>query len=245
MSLSNRIEQPDSRARSIDASNIVTTTRVFKVPHPEGYDSLWPIGTIDVSNGTLMRTWCVQGAGFDTIHEEWVATDLNGGVNPTPTIPYDRYEEYTPNSVPVERPLAVRSNYLTKWDWNLYANTSDAETPSWHATATDRSNGTGQQYVWAKDWPGTGWYLIESRTKQTDTFLGWYPVIRRRVWSSSLSYASSALDAVNELHTPGQRFGYSGFSWKVTDASLDRDGNWWVAYIEYTGAASWDPDLVD
>lgn len=156
----------------------------------------------------------------------------------------DNDDLYLPVSSTFEKPLESHANYLTKWNYDLYQKTTSSDAvPAWAATATDRSDATGEQWLWAKESPGDDWKLEQVKTKPgIEAWLAPAFAVRYQFWHATKSSVTAVLQTMATLQVPGETFGYSG-EWLVTGVQIDEDGRRYRGTIEYTFADDWDADL--
>lgn len=157
--------------------------------------------------------------------------------------------ECEPSTNVLEKPLESSPNYRAKWNWDLYAATEALPVPAWWDTATDTdddivSGGASSGYLWAKSYPGEGWYKIKTRTKpgQEVFYVPSFTVVERTYYRKKTD-AQAVLQTVATKVEPVEKFGYTTGEWLVLLADLFFDGKFWVATVTYQHADEWDSDL--
>ena len=240
MSLVRRTKTPESGGLQATQEGFVKT-RVYSVNH--GDDHYYREVNDTTSDGRLNSFTVDPAPSFDTITETYLE-DRDG--NAIEEWPKEKGTKYFPLAEAIDRPLEDRTNYLTTWNYDLYAPSADDEIPGWAATANDRSDADDITYSWAKSLPIEGWAKIKARTKPgVEAWRDSIPKVIRRTYSTDYAWITTALLALNRLITPGQVFVFTDLQWLVSNVTLSQDGIWYVAELEYTGAKSWDSDFYE
>jgi len=238
--MSIKIRTPESGGVQATQEGFVKT-RVYAVNH--GDDKFYREINHTTSDGRLNSFTVDPAPSFDTLTETYLE-DRDG--NAIEEWPKEKGTKYFPLADPIERPLEEHENYLTTWNYDLYAKDKDAEVPEWATTAKDKSNAKDIDYSWAKSVPMEGWAKIKKRIKpKIEIWHDSIPKVIRRTYSTDYAWITTALLALNRLITPAQVFVFTNLQWLVTNVTLSQDGIWYVAEIEYTGAKSWDPELYE
>ena len=161
--------------------------------------------------------------------------------------PQDDDEYWLPDTGTYERPLELAPGYQTRWNYDLYQHEDyDDATPAWWGTTgidTDRSNGTGVQWKWAKESPGDEWKLKEAKTKPgVESYLA--PTFKSvyTFYHATQSSVEAVLQTIATLQTPSETFGYATGNWLVTRIGIDKDGARFKGTVEFTNAI-WDTDI--
>jgi hypothetical protein len=145
----------------------------------------------------------------------------------------------------IERALEDHPSFLMKWTNNLYAqwSSSPPAAPAWWNTATDKTEATGEGWLWSKEDPGDRWILIKARTKKPDTYNYPAPVVTSYYYHRTKSTAEAQLKKVATKQTPPDDFGYTGLEWLVMDSTLRSDGRTYVVVTRYQGGPTVDTDI--
>lgn len=190
----------------------------------------------------------------------WWTADLRyestAALNGSPTaFRADGEEEYSVDDGGVEKPLELKNNYRTKWNYHLACATNGASTPSWYADATNIliSAADATAFKWLRDGneapmkqDGTYWTIIAPKTKPgVESWTSPAPVINYKKYFYGEANASAFIAGyqVGDRGTPGETFGMVG-DFLILNVNLEPSGRYWIGIVKFQNNRSgWDSDL--
>jgi hypothetical protein len=192
------------------------------------------------------------GPGYTIVSFRWSSRPDNPGASFAARV--DGELSYSLGINDVELPLEKHPSYRTKWNFDLWGNSSTGSAPSapsWWSTAASRSDADGVTWHWSKDRPpdpgdGSRWFLVKPRTKDgVEGYLVVQPVVSARKYCKKLSDAEAFLRTSVARAVPGETFGFASATknWLASPVGIDNDGEYWVAENRYQFADEWDSDL--
>jgi hypothetical protein len=163
--------------------------------------------------------------------------------------------KYTCHNYSFERPLEQHADYLTNWNYGLYAQSGTTATPAYWATATDLTDTEGQAvYRWSKTNPGSGWpNMIKASTKPgvNGYLFEGARITKRKVYKdNTAAQASRWSGEVGSTCLPDEVFNLTNERdyWLISDVRVVEDQGAYATTVEFLysgGQASWDTDIYD
>lgn len=158
----------------------------------------------------------------------------------------------------LQLPLEKLQDYKTKWNYYL-AGLGGMATPAWWSTATDLfiiPVTDRKYYKWCRSVsevpldpdPQTGlyWQILQKPTKPGIEYFDYaYFTVTEKAKYNTSSAAGNAINSnINQLISPSNTFGLGSNDWKLDDATVSWDGNYWIASMTFTKSPThWDFDL--
>lgn len=248
------LEHPTSPQVTKESTGNVVYVRRFQYARDDAWEADMPaIGSLDATYGYF------RGYRTNFPNPSYLIVELTYDSEGTVVnfSPADGDSEYWAESKGEEVPLEFNSNYLTKWNYNLYAVNdgaaarTTADFPGGVAAynaATDLSDLNGNaEFRWSKEDPGIDWLLVAPKTKPgVEYYLRPVRVVFQRDYHRTQAAAEAALQTVGIRVLPSEVFGLTAnvANWLCTSSNTQYDGKYWVAETEYLYSASgWDTDL--
>lgn len=239
------VELPDSpRVTWENESQFLT--RSYKCTHGEGKE-YYPGQNAAGPDGYLRRFEVQSAPGYDVINMTWSPFLVTAGGVLTKQ---NRQTVYSMDQASIEKPIESHPDYIVGWNYKLYGEAGQPYPGEWADSATDQSDATGKDadggsgYLWAKDYPGAGWFLMRVEDKPgVESYLLPSSVVTQESYYKKQSIAEDALKLVGYRGTPAQTLGVSGGEWLITHCSMVQSDVFWIVRIEWQHADSWDHDL--